>query len=254
MNDLLLVVTLIVMVQGGRDVGTATGFFYVKNDVLYFVTNRHVVLDEAKGLKPDALRVRLHTDPKDLTKNVDRVIPLYLGSKAAWHVHKDYARTRVDVVVIEVDTKTVTAGTVIKALNRDNFIPERFLVTPGEDVMVIGFPRGMSDSLHNLPLIRNALVSSAYGVPFQGSPMFLVDANLHPGMSGSPVMTKPKNVWPDKDGNTNMLTGAPTYFLGVFSATVGVRVSATQEETLGLGAVWYGELVEDIITAIRPKP
>ena len=254
MNDLLLVVTLIVMVQGGRDVGTATGFFYSKNDVLYFVTNRHVLHDEAKGLKPDALRVRLHADAKDLTKNVDRVLPLYRGSTAAWHVHKDYARTRVDVAVIELDAKTITGGTVIKALNRGNFIPERFLVTPGEDVMVIGFPRGMSDSLHNLPLIRNALVSSAYGVPFQGSPMFLVDANLHPGMSGSPVMTKPKNVWPDKEGNTNMLTGAPTYFLGVFSATVGVRVSATQAEPLGLGAVWYAELVEEIISAIRPKP
>lgn len=254
MNDLLLVVALIVMVQGGRDVGTATGFFYLKNDVLYFVTNRHVVLDEAKGLRPDAFRVRLHTDPKDLTKNVDRVVPLYRDSNPTWHVHKDYARTRVDVAVVELDAKAVTAGTVIKALSRSNFIPEKFLITPGEDVMVIGFPRGMSDTTHNLPLIRNALVSSAYGVQFQGLPMFLVDANLHPGVSGSPGMTKPKNIWPDKDGNTNMLTGSPTYFLGVFSATLSVRVSATQEEALGLGAVWYADLVEEIIASIKPKP
>jgi len=117
--------------------------------------------------------------------------------------------------------------------------------------MVIGFPRGLSDSKHNLPLVRNALVSSAYGINFEEAPMFLVDANLHPGMSGSPVLTKPKNIWPDRQGNTNMLTGSPTYFLGVFSATLSVKVSATQEEALGLGAVWYAKLIEDIIAAIK---
>lgn len=251
MNELLFVVAIVTMIQGGKPVGTATGFFYHKNDVLYFVTNRHVVRDEAKGLKPDVLRVKLHVDANDLTKNLDRDIPLYVNGRARWHVHPNYAKSPIDVSVIQLDRKALTAGTYLKALNASNFLPDKFLINPGEDIMVIGFPRGLSDSKHNLPLVRNALVSSAYGINFEEAPMFLVDANLHLGMSGSPVLTKPKNIWPDRQGNTNMLTGSPTYFLGVFSATLSVKVSATQEEALGLGAVWYAKLIEDIIASIK---
>jgi hypothetical protein len=81
--------------------------------------------------------------------------------------------------------------------------------------------------------------------------MFLVDANLHPGMSGSPVLTRAKNVWPDKAGNTNMMTGSPVYFLGVFSATLSVKLAPAQEEALGLGTVWYGRAIEEIIKSIH---
>jgi len=82
MNELLFVVAIVTMIQGGKPVGTATGFVYLRNDVLYFVTNRHVVRDEAKGLKPDALRVRLHVDANDLTKSLERDIPLYENGQA----------------------------------------------------------------------------------------------------------------------------------------------------------------------------
>jgi len=251
-NELLFVVALVTIFQSGQSVGSATGFFNVKNDVLYFVTNRHVVIDDAKGLEPDALRLRLHSDPGDLTRNVERTIALYRGGKARWHVHRNYPKVPIDVAVIELDQKEITTGALLKALGRSDFLPEKFVINPGEDIMVIGFPRGVSDSKHNLPLIRNALVSSAYGVNFEGAPVFLVNANLHPGMSGSPVLTKPKNIWPDKDGNTNMMTGSPTYFLGVFSATLSFRVTATQEEALGLWTVWYAELIEQIIDSIGP--
>jgi S1-C subfamily serine protease len=238
-------------IEGANPVGTATGFFYTRNDVLYLVTNRHVVIDEAKGLKPEALRLKLHSDQHDLTRNVEWNIPLYKNGKALWHVHQDYAHKPIDISVIEVDAKAlIAAGAYIKALSSANFLPEDFLITTGEDVMVIGFPRGVSDSVHNLPLVRSALISSAFGVDFNGNPQFLVDANLHPGMSGSPVMTRPKNMWPDKLGGTKVLTGTPMYFLGIFSATLSVNLSSTQQEALGLGAVWYGRLIEEIIAAI----
>lgn len=249
MNELLFVVALVSMVQGAKVVGTATGFFYLHNKAIYFVTNRHVVVDESKGYRADELILRLHADPNDLTKNVERHVPLYAGGRPKWHVHPQYQKPTVDVAVIELDP-AVVAGTSIKALSSANFLPERFVVTPGEDLMVIGFPRGLSDHLHNLPLIRNALISSAYGVEYEGAPTFLIDANMHPGMSGSPVLTKPKNIWPDKSGNTSMLTGTPTYFLGVFSATLSVTVSGAQE-ALGLGQVWYGRLIEEILDSVQ---
>ena len=50
MNELFFVVTLVAMLLGGQQVGTATGFFYAKSDSIYFVTNRHVIIDETRDL------------------------------------------------------------------------------------------------------------------------------------------------------------------------------------------------------------
>jgi len=133
----------------------------------------------SKGLKPDLLRGRLHTDAKDLTKNIDRDIPLYSADRPRWHMHPNYAKSLIDIAVIELEQKTFTAGVYLKALGSSNFLPERFLINPGDDVMVIGFPRGLSDSKHNLPLVRNALVSSAYGIDFEAVPMFLLTFPLY---------------------------------------------------------------------------
>jgi len=252
MNDLLLIVALITMVQGGKDLGTATGFFYQQNETAYFVTNRHVVIDESQGLKPDALRLRLHADSRDLTKNVDRTIPLYNGGTPRWHVHKDYPKVPIDIAVIEMEPKLLE-GTIIKALSSKAFFTgdNNLILTPGEDLMVISYPRGQSDQKHNLALMRNALVSSAYGIDFNGLPKFLVDANLHPGMSGSPVMTKPKTILPTSTGYA-VSPGPPrTFFLGVLSATLIVNVSAKQQEALGLGEVWYANLIEQIIDSAK---
>ena len=253
MNVLLLVVSLVILIQSNRPVGMATGFFYVKNDIVYFVTNRHVVVDETKGIKPDLLRVKLHTDLKDLTKNVDLDIPLYANGVERWHVHKDYAARKIDIAVIELDQSKFKTGFVIQALNASNFIPKNLKISTGEDVIVIGFPRGLSDIKHNLPIVRNAMISSAYGIEFDGSPLFLVDANLNPGMSGSPVMTKPKDVWPTVEGGTSFFTGSPTFFLGVFSATLSFNLPTGQQEQLGLGFVWYGYLIEEIIDSINKE-
>ena len=101
------------MLQGGKDIGTATGFFYLKNKTTYFVTNRHVVVDETKGLKPDALRPKLHTDYGNASKNVDRTIPLYDNDRPKWHIHRDYPRIPIDIAVIEIKPKQLK-GTLIK--------------------------------------------------------------------------------------------------------------------------------------------
>lgn len=251
-NELLVSVTLIVQIQNGSPVGQATGFFYSKNDTLYLVTNRHVVCDEARSMKPDALRIRLHTDRMDLSKNAEVDVPLYSNGVPLWHAHPDHATKKIDIAVIELDQKHTKSKYVLKALSSSDFLPRQYVVSPGEDVMVIGFPRGVSDAKHNLPVVRNAMISSAYGVDFNGSPNCIVDANLHPGTSGSPVMTKPKNMWVDDKGTTNLVTGNPMYFIGVHSATLS-HVSKSGTEPLGLASVWYAYLIEETIDSFPHK-
>ena len=234
MSDVFLVVALITMLQGDKSMGTATGFFYLKKDTTYLVTNRHVVVDETKGLKPDALGLKLHTDARNVAKNVERTIPLYENARPKWHVHRDYPKVPIDIAVIEIDPKHLE-GTIIKTLSKEAFFPQdKYVLAPGEDLIVLGFPRGFSDEKHNLGLLRNALISSAFGINFNGLPLFVIDANLHPGMSGSPVMTKPKTNLPTKTGFA-VTTTPVTFFLGIFSATISKVLPSRQEEALGLG-------------------
>lgn len=251
-HDILAVSVLITQMQGGQPVGTATGFFYESGGNVYLVTNRHVVIDEKANVRPDSLRLRLHVSPDDTTKNVDFDVPLYKNENAMWHVHPTYPKPPIDVAVVTVDQAALKKDHFFKVLSSATFLPEKLVIVPGEDVMVIGFPRGVSDVQNNLPLIRNTMIASAYGVPFQGQPMFLIDANLHPGTSGSPVVTKPKNAWQDTDGNLGFYTGTPMYLLGVHSATLSVKVQGA-DEALGLGAVWYAAVIQEIIDSIPKK-
>lgn len=248
-HEILAAAVFLIQIQGNQPVGTATGFFYLKDDAVYLITNRHVLRDEQKGHRPDTLRLRMHADPNDLAKNVDFDLPLYSKGVSLWFTHPIYPNPPIDIAVVTLDQARIKLGHFFRGLSKQNFLPDNLVIGPGEDVMAIGFPRGLSDSTHNLPILRNAMIASAYGVPFQGQPMFLIDANLHPGMSGSAVLTKPKNTWQTKEGATAILTGTPIYLLGVHSATLSSNLP-TGVEPLGLGTVWYANLIEEIIATI----
>ena len=247
-HELFLVVTLIVQLQGGQPVGTATGFFYTHGGQLYLVTNRHVVADDAGKIRPDALRITIHTDARDVRKTVDIDVPLYRDGKPRWRPQRA-RESQADIAIVELDQRVFREGVVLTSLSKDDFLPEGCPISPGESLMVIGYPRGLHDEVHQLPIVRNATASSAYGIPFQGAPFFLVDADLHPGMSGSPVLTKPA-----RELHAACNAGGPdtrrSYFLGVHSARVNVNVRGGRE-SLGLGTVWYARLIEEILAGFR---
>jgi len=248
-HEIVLIVTLILEIQGGQPIATATGFFYHQDGNTYLVTSRHVVINEKKDHKPEHL-VLLHSDNNDLTKSKRFQVDLYRDGKPLWHDHPDYSNFGIDITVVELDQKRLRKGHVFKALSKQSFFPSKFVVMPGEDVFVMGYPHGRFDSVHNLPLMRNAMVSNAHGIPFIGKPCFLIDGNMNPGMSGSPVLNKPKRNFQKKDGDTVTLPDLSIYFLGVFTSTMSIRSPGGDDKAMELGAVWYPELIEEIINSI----
>ncbi len=61
------------------------GFFYSNpKEKLFFITNRHVILDEEKKYFPNVVRLSLHANQNDLRLNRDYDIPLYKGAKKLW--------------------------------------------------------------------------------------------------------------------------------------------------------------------------
>jgi hypothetical protein len=252
LSPILAAVAFVVQLNAGAPFGSASGFFFQIGSERYFVTNKHVVAppkppkpDERPKLKPETLRLRLHTNRQNLQQNDGLDLPLYekeSGSKK-W---KEHPCVEADVALIPLAGVDLNRF-VITWLRPDDYLPPDLVLHPGEDVFIIGYPEAFYDHLNNLPIFRNALIASAYGAPFKGSPAFLTDAKLHPGTSGSPVLTKPKNTWADVTGNTRLVAGNRYYLLGVHSGTIQWP-DETREDPLGLGVAWYARLLSEIVT------
>jgi hypothetical protein len=45
-----------------------------------------------------------------------------------------------------------------------------------QDRLFLGFPLGFHDELHHLPVVRQAVIASSFGLRFQGKGYFLTDA------------------------------------------------------------------------------
>ncbi len=249
-NPIVLTVSLIVQIKNNAAIGSASGFFYGRGEDLFLVTNQHVMRDDQarddKGnsapIIPDLLRLRLHTDANDVRKVGELDVPLYKGKDRLWKIHSDSPMA--DVALLKLDSAAIKKRFVVKAWSKESFLPKNYPMAPGEDVFVMGYPLAFHDVVFNLPIFRNAMIASMYRVSFRGAPLFLIDANLHPGTSGSPVITKPKSAWVDDQGNTNLVTGTVYYLLGVHSGTVSKDLTGGQN--IGLGAAWYAEIIEDI--------
>jgi hypothetical protein len=236
-------VTLIRMRSHGEapnqcEVGSATGFFFQTGSRKYLVTNRHVVIDEGKSFYPDNLLIRVHTSSTSNILNRDITIPLYgPDHQAEWLEHENH---EIDIVAIPIDD-FIQSTDVVHYFTPSDLPPSNLIIGVQENCMVIGYPLGFYDSVHNLPITRFATMASVYGAHFGGKRFFLVDATLHPGTSGSPVILPPQLARRTIDGTGSVTTsiGGPMSYclLGVNS---GMYMEA-------LNCVWYSDLIPEII-------
>lgn len=82
-----------------------------------------------------------------------------------------------------------------------------------EDVLFVGYPDGIFDQKNHLPIMRKGITASPFEVDFNGGKKFIIDAQVFPGSSGSPVFVKEQNM---KNGNLRL--GSERYFfVGVIS-------------------------------------
>jgi len=101
----------------------------------------------------------------------------------------------------------------------------------------VGFPLGFHDTLHHLPVVRQAGLASSFGLRFQGEGYFLTDARTHRGGSGGPVVIRVKD-------KTEGVDGLPWQLLGVHSARLDVGTRDRQlDEALGLNCAWYADIL-----------
>ena len=236
-DSLLLSAARINTFEHERGLTHASGFFFQRDERLYLVTSRHVLVDEPSKHFPNRIEIELHTREDDLGKSVGFSVLLYQDGKSQWHQGKDTAG-EIDIALLELDRAALPKGAVIRAFAPAHIQPATGTVEVGTSVLIVGFPLGFHDTLHHLPVVRQAVVASAFGMRFQGQGYFLTDARTHRGTSGSPVVLR------DQTGAHDKSEDLPWKLLGVHSASLDMKDrDRVQDETLGLNCAWYADML-----------
>lgn len=236
LEPILLTTARIATFAGQRFLTSATCFFFKREERLFVVTSRHVMIDELNGHKPDRVEIELHSNPDNLAQAFWFSIPLYKGGKPLWRQGIDRGG-EVDVAAIELDRTALPDKSLYAAFGPEHLADPYEPVEVGSSVLMVGFPLGFHDSLHHLPVVRHAVLASSFNYRFKGQGYFLTDARTHRGTSGSPVvMRRPKGTTQDEH--------LPWRLLGVHSARldVGPR-DLNLDEALGLNCVWHADIL-----------
>jgi hypothetical protein len=238
-DEALFGVTRVLTFAGAQGLTAASGFFFERDGRLYLVTSLHVLFDAPSGHAPDRIEIQFHVDPHDLTQVATLSILLYRFGQAVWHQARDSGGT-VDVATLALDQGALPRGCVVRAFGPQHLAFGFDLFGVGDPLAIPGFPLGFFDTVHHLPVVRQASIASAYGTRFQGLGFFLTDARMHRGSSGSPVLARVA-----ADG-----VGRPRWcLLGVHSSRMDMATrDAAQDESLGLNCAWYADVLMTLTT------
>lgn len=191
-----------------------------------------MLFDQPSSHLPDRVEITLHIDANDLTRTATVSLDLYRGGRAVWRQGKDQGG-EVDVAVLEIDRALLPPSAHMRCFGLDHLQRTLEELEVGTALQIVGFPLGFYDTVHHLPVVRQAAIASSFGVRFQGEGCFLTDARTHRGMSGAPVVLR-----------TDGPPGLPWKLLGVHSSLLDMRTRDPQiDDALGLNVAWYADML-----------
>ena len=241
-ESILLTTARVTTFDGDRLLTGASGFFFERDTRLYFVTSRHVLIDKPSKHFPNRIEIELHTDAVNLTSASALSVWLYVDGKAVWRQGRDAAGD-IDVAVVEIDRSALPATTVLQCFTTDHLQDSLDDVEVGSVLLIVGYPLGFHDTVYHLPVVRQAVIASSFGVRFQGQGYFLTDARTHRGTSGAPVVMR-------VPGSTDAL---PWKLLGVHSARMDMGTRDLKlDESLGLNSAWYADILLTLTNVLAP--
>ncbi len=235
-EPLLMTSVRVTTFAGASPMTGASGFFFRRDGRLHLVTSKHVLLDEPSDHRPDRLEIEIHTDRDDLGRSMGFSIPLYVEGKSVWRAASDETGP-VDVATVEIELEALPKTAAYQAFEPSSiqFADER--VEIGSTLIAIGYPLGFQDTLHHLPVARQASLASSFGLRFQGKGYFLVDARTHRGFSGAPVVMRAPS-------ETQSGDRAEWKLLGIHSARLEAGTRDPEiDEALSLNSVWYADVL-----------
>ena len=232
-ESVLLTTTRLTTFDGDRVLTGATGFFFEREGRLFLVTSRHVFVDTPTKHFPNRIEVEVHTDGVNLTGVYVLSLWLYADGKSQWRQGGD-SGGEIDVAAIEIPRSALPSPAAFVAFRPEHLQRSLDEVEVGSAQLIDGFPLGFHDDIHHLPVVRHAVISSAFGVRFQGQGFFLTDARTHRGTSGAAVVMRDPEVDPR----------LPWRLLGVHSSRLDMGTRDLKlDESLGLNCAWYADIL-----------
>lgn len=87
-----------------------------------------------------------------------------------------------------------------------------------EEVVMIGYPRGIYDSANNLPIARRGITATPLNRKYEGRKEFMVDMACFPGSSGSPIFLYNRIGHVDRESGNFQLGAGRFFLLGILYA------------------------------------
>lgn len=246
---------------------TGTGFFYGDTHVA-IVTNRHVLEGGRRGgalpPPPDWFEfTALRRAPNGAGPMLGQGLKVRVSGPGVgtWLRHPD---ANIDVAVFPC------AELFGRWVEMSGQQPYYHAVTPAnfadlgsldaiEDVTFVGYPNGFYDTTNLTPLARHGRTATPPELDYEGRPMYLIDAPVFAGSSGSPVFIVRDSLSPNLAGSM-VLDSPRVLFVGVVAA-VKVRPqvlevvdpaqqkligSTVLSQELGLGIVFKPQTILEI--------
>ncbi|MFW5472459.1 S1 family peptidase [Knoellia sp. CPCC 206450] len=237
----------------GQELSQGTGFFYNTANRLYVVTNKHVV--------EGASQATLHMIGRgpDGEANLGTRFDITLAPATGHFIgHPDPA---VDIALADLTFALGPSQT--EAFWRS--IDDSLVATPSslddfdsiEPVTFIGYPSGLYDSTSGLPIARRGHSATPFKVDYEGKPVFLIDASVFPGSSGSPVFLVRPASSPDKWGNITLGSGPKVLLVGIVASSylqrdlVKVSVGPHIEQLLDIGVVFKASAIQELVATLK---
>lgn len=222
--------TLRIECETDNGVSSGSGYFYafLEEDkgfhVPCIVTNKHVIRGANKG--KFFLSVKNEAGEVDLGNHFPVVFDDF---ESQWIGHPnenvDLAIFPLAPIFRQADEQGINLHYVM--LGKNVLANEELLnkLPTMEEIIMIGYPNGIWDEKHNLPIIRKGITATHPKLPYNGKPEFMIDAACFPGSSGSPVFLA--NIGSFMNENGALCAGTRISLLGTLYA--GPQHTATGE-------------------------
>lgn len=208
-----------------RFTSTGTGFYFsFKIDSLtipVIVTNYHVI---KKTDKCELKFTELISNKPQYGSQINETIN---DSDKKWIKHPNVDLAILPINPIIEDIKKSKNKVPFTVYFTENDLPNSELIetiTAIEEVLMVGYPKGLWDKTNNLPIVRKGTTATPFYIDYEGNKQFLLDIPIYSGSSGSPVILFNQGSFSSRKGGLS---------IGSRLALLGINVQSWDFETKG---------------------